>query len=99
MNTKKLLEIVRKSHPEYLDEEIRIIAVLHISKEEWRGNYITYMVDETGDPRFYCGICEQEHNHTYMNSTWTRNDDQHYTKLIRKITISELLKCIKEEKK
>lgn len=79
---------------EQIDENeiIRLIEVKCKKVLEWEETVISHIIDDTGDPSFYCANCEQEHNHTRWtdDGKWTDQDEKHEVRLVGTITIGRL---------
>jgi len=68
------------------DEKVRLLEVTCRLVESYEEPKISHIIDDDGDPEFFCCHCEAEYNHTRIG----KQDKYHTVRLIGEVTIDEL---------
>jgi len=77
------------------DEKVRLLEVTCHEVESWEEPKIFHIIDDDGDPEFYCLHCHTEHNHTTIGE----QDEFHTVRLIGEVTVEELRRFIERKSK
>jgi len=87
-------EMTTKPKTEIIDgrEKVFLLEVTCFRVEDWEKPQISHIIDDSGDPNFYCANCYEEHNHTHYGKVgeYKNQGDKHKVRLLGSITIQNL---------
>lgn len=72
------------------DAEVLVLEIVCFRVENHEKPKLSHIVDDGGDPPFYCPHCETSYNHCSMTDKYTWEDDDHKMRLLGKVKVSKL---------